>query len=287
MPEVFYVQRGNRKYAYTSTSVYKPGSKYPKTVNEYLGVLDEETGKIIPKKNRVSDEKILDDDTLTGRRFGGSYALLDVAERIGLREDLFRSFGTDGDRILACAVAQALSGGPMSSTDDTVEGCLIRELLGIRGSFSSPRMSEFTKIMGESYGNLEDLFEFRLKRTDSALSYDLTSASTNSRIREWAEWGHNRDDERMKQMNIGLVTDRHGVPVMFELYPGSIADVKTLERTVERVRELKGGECTLVMDRGFGSAANLKYMLENDLSFVIPGKRGTKCVKSLMSVLVK
>ena len=88
-------------------------------------------------------------------------------------------------------------------------------------------------------------------------------------------------------MNIGLVTDRHGVPAMFELYPGPISDVKTLERTVERVQELKGSKCTLVMDRGFGSAANLKHMLENGLSFVIPGKKETKCVKSLMSVLVK
>jgi hypothetical protein len=287
MPEVFYVQRGKKKYAYTSTSVYEPGKKYPKTVNEYLGILDEETGKIIPKKNRSAGQKILDDDTLTGRRFGGSYLLLDIAERIGLREDLFRSFGPDGERVLACAVAQALSGGPFSSTEDTVDGCMIRELQGIKGNFASPRMSELTKTLGGSYGNLEDLFEMRLKRTDSALSYDLTSASTDSHIKEWAEWGHNRDDERMKQMNVGLVTDRHGVPAMFELYPGSIADIRTLERTVERVRELKGGDCTLVMDRGFGSAANLKHMLENGMPFVIPGKKGTKCVKTLLSALVK
>ena len=111
MPEVLYVQRGKKKYAYTSTTVYEPGSEYPKTVNECLGVLDGVTGKIIPKKNRMSADKILDDATPTGRRFGGSYVLLDVAERIELREDLFRSYGPAGDRILACAVAQALSGG--------------------------------------------------------------------------------------------------------------------------------------------------------------------------------
>lgn len=287
MPEVFYVQRGKKKYAYTSTSVYDPGSKYPKTVNEYLGVLDEATGKIIPKKNRMSADKILDDATLTGRRFGGSYVLLDVAERIGLREDLFRSYGPAGDRILACAVAQALSGGPFSSAEDTVDGCLIRELQGIGGSFASPRMSELTQDLGASFGSLEELFGMRLKRTDDALSYDLTSASSNSRLKEWAEWGHNRDNEKMRQMNVGLVTDRCGVPAMFELYPGSVSDIRTLERTVERVTELKGSPCTLVMDRGFGSASNLRYMLEHSISFVIPGKKGTKCVKSLMSRLVK
>ena len=133
MPEVFFVQRGKKKYAYTSTSVYEPGKKYPKTVNEYLGVLDEETGKIVPKKNRHNADKLLDDDTLAGRRFGGSYLLLGIAERIGLREDLFRSFGPDGERILACAVAQALSGGPFSSTEDTVDGCMIRNFRASEG----------------------------------------------------------------------------------------------------------------------------------------------------------
>jgi len=83
----------------TSTSVYEPGKKYSKTVNEYLGVLDEDARKIIPKKNRYGAQKILNDDTLTGRRFGGSYLLLDIVERIGLREDLFRSFGPDVERI--------------------------------------------------------------------------------------------------------------------------------------------------------------------------------------------
>lgn len=90
MLEAFYVQRGKKKYACTGTSVYQPGGKCPKTVNEYLGVLDEEAGKIIPKKNRGSTDKILDDDSLIGRRSGGSYVLLSIAERIGLCEDLFR-----------------------------------------------------------------------------------------------------------------------------------------------------------------------------------------------------
>ena len=76
--------------------MYQPGSKYPKTVNEYLGVLDEETGKIIPKKNRASGDDFFDSETVSGKRLGGSWLLLNLAERIGLREDLFRSYGLEG-----------------------------------------------------------------------------------------------------------------------------------------------------------------------------------------------
>ena len=287
MAEIFYVQRGKKRYAYRSTSRYEPGKKYPVTVNEYLGVLNEETGEIIPKKSRMPQSNLFEMKELRCRRFGGSYALLNVAESISLREDLFYSFGPDGERLLACAVAQALSGGPFSSSEETIDGCLIRELQGIGGSFASPRLSEFTKCLGESYGNLESLFERRLRRSEGALSYDLTSASTHGTMREWAEWGHNRDGERIKQLNIGLVTDKRGVPAMFEIYPGSIPDLKTLERTVERVQGMKGDACTLVMDRGFGSASNLEYMLDRGISFVIPGKRSTRCVKGLVSRLIK
>ena len=287
MPKVFYVQRGKKRYAYTSTSVYEPGSKYPKTVNEYLGVLDENTGKIIPKKKRAAGDNLFESDSISGKRLGGSWFLLNLAEQIGLREDLFRSFGAEGDAGLACAIAQALSGGPFTDVEDTMNGCMVRELMGIRKSFTSPRMSEMTRILGSAFHNTENLFERRLARAGDSLSYDLTSVSTHSNIGGWGEWGYNRDGESLKQMNVGLITDKKGVPAMFELYPGSVSDVSTLERTVDRVKEMGKGDCVMVMDRIFGSAGNLEYMIANGYSFALPGKKGTKCVKSLISKLVK
>lgn len=56
---------------------------------------------------------------------------------------------------------------------------------------------------------------------------------------------------------------------------GPIADVSTLQRTVERISAMGG------------SAVNLRYLMESGTSFVIPGKRQTKCVKTLMSELIK
>lgn len=254
-------------------------------MTEYLGRVDEATGKIIPKKTRSSAAEF--EDALRARRFGGSYALIKIAKSIGLRDDLFDSFGADGDRLLAAAIAQALSGGPMSSVEASADGSLVTELLGIAGHFSSPRMTEFTQRLGNACDGMETLFEKRLVRAGDVLSYDITSVSSYSSMRGWAEWGHNRDGEAMKQANVGLVTDRDGVPAMFEMYPGSISDLATLERTVERVRSLGAGTCTLVMDRGFGSAANLRYMIDAGLRFVMPARKSTKCVKDLMSQLVK
>jgi len=287
MPEIYHVERNGKRYAYRSTSRYEPGTKYPVTVNEYLGRVDMETGRIIPKKNRTVGASFIDEAALRSRRFGGSYALVGLAEGIGLRDDLYDAFGADGDRLLAVAVAQVLAGGPLSSVEDAADGCLVRELLGISGRFGSPRMTEFTQRLGEAYDDMEALFERRLARAGDVLSYDITSVSTYGRMRGWAEWGHNRDDEGMKQANVGLVTDREGVPAMFEMYPGSVSDLATLERTVERVLALGAGTCTLVMDRGFGSAANLQLMIDAGMPFVIPGRKATRCVKGLMSALIR
>ena len=286
MSQIYFVERNGKRYAYRSTSKYEPGKRYPVTVNEYLGRVDETTGEVIPKKNRPSAANSIDPVDLKTKRFGGSYVLLDLATSMGLRDDLFESFGMDGDRLLASAVAQVLSGGPLSSVEDTMDGCMVGELIGIAERFDSPRMSEFTRRMGDSFDSMETLFEKRVSRAKEMLSYDITSVSTYSRMRGWGEWGHNRDGESLKQANIGLVTDKKGVPAMFELYPGSISDVATLQRTAERLKQMDA-DCTIVMDRGFGSVANLAFLIENGTSFVIPGKRGTKCVKALMSELAK
>jgi hypothetical protein len=219
MPEIYHVQRNSRKYAYRSTSRYEPGKKYPVTVNEYLGRVDEGTGNIIPKKSRAVGTSLIDEAALRSRRFGGSYALVGLAESIGLRDDLYDAFGTDGDRLLAAAVAQALAGGPLSSVEDAADGCLVRELLGIGGRFSSPRLTELTQRLGEAHDDMEALFEKRLARTRDVLSYDITSISTYGHMRGWAEWGHNRDEEALRQANVALITDREGVPAMFEI-PG-------------------------------------------------------------------
>ena len=287
MSEIYFVERNGKKYAYRSTSRYEPDKKYPVTVNEYIGRVDEATGNIIPKKDRSSDGELIDMKKMRMAKFGGSYALLGVAGNIGLRDDLIASFGPDGEKVLASAIAQVLAGGPMSSIEDTSEGSMFRELMGISERFTSPRMSEFTKRLGDAADNIETLFEKRILRTGDMLSYDVTSVSSYSDIEGWSEWGYNRDGEKLKQTNLGLVTDKKGIPAMFEIYPGSVSDVKTLERTAERILGYGADSCALILDRAFGSAVNLNYMLDNNISFVIPGKRGTKCVKKMMSDLIK
>ena len=58
MGSIYYVERNGQKYAYESTSRRVPGRKNPVTDKVYLGKVDPETGKIIPKESIRSPAEI-------------------------------------------------------------------------------------------------------------------------------------------------------------------------------------------------------------------------------------
>ena len=70
---------------------------------------------------------------------------------------------------------------------------------------------------------------------------------------------------------------------MYDIYPGSIVDVTTLKNTIRKIEAYGVEDYTLVMDRGFFSEGNLKELLNDELSFIIPATYALKSVKELMS----
>lgn len=90
--------------------------------------------------------------------------------------------------------------------------------------------------------------------TDSTLIYDITSLSSYSQFISLLEHGYNRDGLDLPQVNFSLILDTtQAIPVMYDLYPGSIVDVVTLKNTLYRVRSLGIKEYTLILDRDFFS----------------------------------
>ena len=283
--KVCYEIRGDKKYAYRSTSKREPGKKYPTTIKEYLGVVDPETGNIIPKK--VQSEAFnftLKDRGFRTKDYGNVLLIKHIADELGIGSDLDYSFGTASKGTLALAMAQAMAPSPFMDTQYVIESSYIPEIVGVTGiDFSSQRLSEMTKILGEATGCMEDLFVLRTKRcSDATFLYDITSQSTYSDMKGQAEWGHNRDGESLKQLNIGLLTDKEGIPVAFDLFPGSVSDITTLKRLVGDMKQRSPG-CRLVADRGFESASNIATMMDNGIDFIIPCTITTKAVKSLIT----
>lgn len=103
-----------------------------------------------------------------------------------------------------------------------------------------------------------------------ALIYDITSISTYSRLLDLAEYGYNRDEEPLPQVNLAVIHDRQdGLPLFYRVLPGSISDVSTLQLTSELMQQFGFADFHFVIDRGFFSQANLAGMIANGIGFTM------------------
>lgn len=292
---------------YRATSRYSAEKKGPVAETEYMGVVVD--GKLVPKRGYFYNEetkefgKIADamteaprarshDVAIRTRIFGDGYFLMAIQKRLNIRDDLRTSFGPElGDRVLATAMAYTISPSALMHIEEIIDRRCIKEMLDLPDDtdFSSPRMSELTKTVGSMEGEMEEFFAKRLEAEDGLLVYDLTSESTYSVHNTFGEWGKNKDHVPARQINLGLVTNKKGMPLMFRFFPGSTADVATLKRLVDDVRRLKGkkSEATLVFDRGFVTTRSVFCLLDKGMDFVAPMTLNeSSVVKSIVTELI-
>ena len=173
MGSIYYIERNGQRYAYESTSRRVPGRKNPVTDKVYLGKVDPETGKIIPKERRTRPAEEY-------AKHYGSVAILDAVQKeLGLLEDLKECFPGLGQNVLGAAMSQVLD---VSSFDDihyVVDSSIIRERLKLRGSLSPAVMSDLAAELGRSFASMDDFFAARVKRSsDPFVTLDLTSISS-------------------------------------------------------------------------------------------------------------
>lgn len=307
MMEPYITERGGKQYMYRATSRYSAEKKGPVAETEYMGVVVD--GKLIPKRGYSYNEETKEfkriedavaavplacshDVAIRTRIFGDGYFLMAIQKRLHIRDDLRTSFGPElGDRVLAVAIAYTISPSALMHIEEIIDRRCIKEMLDLPDDtdFSSPRMSELTKTVGSMDGEMEEFFAKRLDAEEGVLVYDLTTESTYSVRNTMSEWGKNKDHVPARQVNMGLVTNKRGMPLMFRFFPGSTADVATLKRLVDDIQRLKkkGGEATLVFDRGFVTTRSVFYLLEKKMDFVAPLiLNESSVVKSIVTELI-
>lgn len=104
------------------------------------------------------------------------------------------------------------------------------------------------------------------------LAFDSTSISTYSDSILDAEWGKNKQDESLKQINLCLVADQVSHEVLYaHEYQGSINDVSSFTPILTCMRDA-GFDLTdtlLVADRGYKSMYNIQHLINENIRFVM------------------
>lgn len=264
-----------REYAYEITPYYDPKSKNTKQKSKYLGVY--ENGEVVRKRSKIP--KCVFD-------YGVLVPFLDIIRRMRLDEILGSMLSTKHTKtILALALNRVVN--PVSACNIQIwyESTYLTKLHG-KLSLSSQSLSSFMETIGES----SIPRDFSKKLIDNNVSngqpllYDITSLSSSSKLMDVLEYGYNRDGDRLPQLNLSIVAHKDlGIPLFFDVYPGSVVDVKTLKNTTKRLSAYGIQKPTMVMDRGFFSETNLNDLIENDFNFIMPASFSSKEIKSLVS----
>jgi transposase len=72
---------------------------------------------------------------------------------------------------------------------------------------------------------------------------------------------------------MSLILDKDkGIPVMYDIFPGSISNVSTLSGTLKKIKAHGIQNHVAVMDRGFFSLSNLQELMGNKISFIMAAK---------------
>jgi len=109
------------------------------------------------------------------------------------------------------------------------------------------------------------------------LLYDITSTyfEGDAKRNPLAQRGHSRDHRHdCKQVCIGLVVTRDGMPLGYEVFAGNRTDVTTVEEIVEKIERQYGrAHRVWVMDRGMAAADTIAWLQNSQRQYLIGAQR--------------
>ena len=151
-----------------------------------------------------------------------------------------------------------LLGVPADSVDDNRLYRTLDELL--------PHKEQLEVHLKERMGELFDL-EYDLLMYDVTSTYFEGQAERNPQ----AQRGYSRDKRSdCKQVCIGLVVSRCGMPLGYELFAGNTADVTTVELIVKTMEKRYGKSDRIwVMDRGMVSESNIDFLITGGRRYIV------------------
>ena len=274
---------GDVVYVYYITRIYRNEKGKPTNDRISIGKIDPETGMLIPNKNYyeiyTKNNPLKDNDIESIKSCGVTFAIDGQFKETGLYDVIKRKFPQNADKIIALAEYMLCEGNVMSYYEDWHD-----EVYPHNGAkLGSAEISRIFQSI--DYKSRMDFFKTWIyaRKQSEYIAYDVTSISSYSTGIEALEWGYNRDKESLPQLNFAMYYGQESMlPLYYCVYPGSIPDKTHLEYML-RDNELIGCKnAKYVMDRGFFSADNLRYMTDAGARFIVSVPNSNSFSKDLI-----
>ena len=274
---------GNYTYLYESIS-FRNEDGQPRNKREIIGRIDPIAGAKVYKPKyikrmidqgtpiQISDAQALysveDIKNSSVKEYGLTFLLRLLSERSGLAAALAVASPNYCKQIYAIASHMIACGDPFMYCQEWLADV---DNIEDAGDLSSKKISRILRDI--SFAERESFYrEWCKTRSESEyLALDITSVSSYSELIDDVEWGYNRDNEDLAQINLCmLMGETSRLPIYQTEYSGSLKDVTTLATTMAKFDAIAGGKPILaVMDKGFSSMKNINSLLAEDKKFII------------------
>jgi transposase len=151
--------------------------------------------------------------------------------------------------------------------------------------YSDAKVSEFLGSLtdGQSADFLNEWNGSRDHSERIYISYDSTNKTCQAGDIEIAEFGRPKEGEGKPVFNYSVAYDLgNREPLFYEAYPGSIVDVSQLQCALEKADGFGYKDVGFILDRGYFSRENIRFMDKCGYDFVIMVKGMKKLVSGLV-----
>jgi len=298
-----YRSKNGKRHAYWALMESYRTERGPRQrVVAYLGQL-EERGRLGVKEaaegRRGSRQKRLFDDVQPQwvevdasrvrvencRDFGGPWLGLELVRRLGLQEFLRQAIPPGREKIPWSSMALVLvlcrlcnPSSELHIAEHFYAQSVLAELLGVPAEkVNEQRLYRALDALLPHKEALEVFLKERLGELFSLeydlLLYDVTSTYFEGEAKgnALAQRGYSRDHRPdCKQVCIGLVVSRCGMPLGYEVFAGNRNDVTTVEEIVETIERRYGrADRIWVMDRGMVSEAKISFLRQGKRRYIV------------------
>lgn len=279
--KITFREKGKAKYVYYEYErVYDPKRKYTTVKRSTIGKMsDEEPSRMRPNENFrkfFPDAEVPEERENTGRSSAlkaGTYMVINqVVKDLGLSEKLEAAFGARNSGLILDLAAYSIiteNNAAQYYPDYAYNHPLFTPNMR---AYSDSTISDFLRDLSEDqrqmFLNLWN--EERNKRERIYVSYDSTNKNCEAGDISMLEYGAAKVDAGLPIFNYAIGYDvNNREPLMYEKYPRSINDVSKLQYMIAKVKGYGYNNIGFILDRGYFSKENLKFMDDNGFAFII------------------
>lgn len=272
-PDKTEVHHKNGHY-YLYAISYKYSSQAGRTkkiTGKLLGKITEKEGFIRSQKDMLRDEykgKVHIAEVGAGELF-----VAHMEKELGYLKSSFENTKIDWERIAAAAMMRWIYKSPIKMMDFHWQHSYYHTLW--KTSLQDKQVSELLRQLGDSRENILQYFGY-FPTGGEHLLIDSTTIPSKSELMENVTPGYGRRTGYSPQSNLLFIFSRNlQLPVYHRVLPGNIRDVSSFALSIE---ESGVSDVTIIADKGFYSNANVTFLRDKGLKYIIPLRRSSSLI---------